>query len=252
MMFHLFKGGVKLANTTKSAQKWLFHRNNVQLAKQLGVHIALASVLLGAVPVSASTLSGKTPELIAYDANASDLQFATNSSALVELTDLQVIEPKIGASKFETTKKKEQLALSTTTRTRSSRVADVSADPGATAKRALAQAAADTYGVPWEIVEAVWQVESGKSWDTGVRSYAGAQGPAQFMPATWRHYGVDADGDGVKNIHDAQDAVYGAARYLAANGADRGKIHKALFAYNHAEWYVNKVLRVARGIGYTG
>jgi murein DD-endopeptidase MepM/ murein hydrolase activator NlpD len=66
----------------------------------------------------------------------------------------------------------------------------------------------------------------------------------QFMPSTWLRWGVDADGDGVANPWSAQDAVYAAARYLAASGGQT-EIARAVFAYNHAQWYVDEVLQLA-------
>lgn len=114
-------------------------------------------------------------------------------------------------------------------------------------KRALAQKAARQYGLDWRIVEAVWQIESGKRWQTCVRSYAGAQGPMQFMPGTWRAYQVDGNGDGVANINEAEDAVFAGARYLAANGGTYD-IDRALWHYNHAQWYVDKVKRLASSL----
>lgn len=122
------------------------------------------------------------------------------------------------------------------------------ADPDLEAKRSLAQQAADAYGIDWRLLEAVWQVESGKSWHTGVRSSAGAQGPMQFMPGTWRRYGVDGNGDGAVEATNVYDALSGGARYLAANGAADGNIDRALLAYNHAGWYVQKVKNVMDGI----
>lgn len=125
-------------------------------------------------------------------------------------------------------------------------------DPDLATKRALAQRAAAAYGISWEVLEAVWQAESGKAYITTVRSYAGAQGPLQFMPGTWRTYAVDGNGDGTADVYNAEDAIYGAAKLLAANGAASGNVHQALLAYNHAEWYVQKVLNLAREIGYGG
>lgn len=70
---------------------------------------------------------------------------------------------------------------------------------------------------------------------------SGAMGWMMFMPETWAMYGVDADGDGRKDPYDPQDAIFAAARYLKASGAP-GNWHDAIFAYNHAEWYVQRIL----------
>ena len=115
--------------------------------------------------------------------------------------------------------------------------------------RPIYQDAGKQFNVPWQIIEAVHQVESGKSGSTTTRSYAGAQGPMQFMPGTWRAYGVDGNGDGVADITDVTDAIYGAANLLAHSGAAEGRIDDALFNYNHAQWYVDKVKDVAYSIG---
>lgn len=94
------------------------------------------------------------------------------------------------------------------------------------------------------ILAAIHFVETGWGELNGVTSGAGAQGHMQFMPATWASYGVDADNDGKKSQYDPEDAIYGAANYLHASGAP-GDWRKAIFAYNHAGWYVDKVLAKA-------
>ena len=70
----------------------------------------------------------------------------------------------------------------------------------------------------------------------------------QFMPATWKAYGVDGDRDGKADIMNPYDAIPGAAKYLCANGAGRGgkQLYNAVWHYNHADWYVQKVLALAR------
>lgn len=110
-------------------------------------------------------------------------------------------------------------------------------------------AAGARFGIPWQLIEAVHEVESGKSGSTSKSSYAGARGPMQFMPGTWRAYGVDGDGDGVADTTNVVDALYGAANLLASSGAADGDIDGALFNYNHAQWYVDKVKTIAYEIG---
>ncbi|MBU1118642.1 lytic transglycosylase domain-containing protein [Patescibacteria group bacterium] len=113
------------------------------------------------------------------------------------------------------------------------------------------RAAGEKYGIPWEVLSAVHKVETGRRGNTGIASYAGATGPMQFLPSTFRRYGVDGDGDGVASINDSDDAIYSAANYLAASGGS-SSIRRGLYAYNHSDAYVNKVLGVARSIGYRG
>jgi hypothetical protein len=69
-----------------------------------------------------------------------------------------------------------------------------------------------------------------------------------FLPSTWKMYGVDANNDGRKDPYNPVDAIFAAARYLKAAGADTD-IRRAIFAYNHADWYVESVLLRARLIG---
>jgi membrane-bound lytic murein transglycosylase B len=122
------------------------------------------------------------------------------------------------------------------------------ADPGLAVKRQWVQKAASAYGIDWKILEAVWQVESGKRWHTTVRSSAGAQGPCQFMPTTWRAYAQDGNGDGTKDISYAPDCLFGAAKLLAANGAASGNVTNALLRYNFSMSYVKKVIQIANSI----
>jgi soluble lytic murein transglycosylase-like protein len=93
------------------------------------------------------------------------------------------------------------------------------------------------FGVPWNVLAAVNFVESafGKLRNDSV---SGAQGPMQFMPATWRAYGLGGD------VHDAHDAIVGAANYLRANGAP-ARTRNALYHYNPSPLYVDAVMRYA-------
>jgi membrane-bound lytic murein transglycosylase B len=92
-------------------------------------------------------------------------------------------------------------------------------------------------GVPWTYLAAVHLVETGTGRIRGT-SDAGAQGPMQFLPSTWAAYGAGGD------IHSTRDAIFGAARYLAANGAP-GDMGHALYRYNHSDRYVRAVTRYA-------
>ena len=106
------------------------------------------------------------------------------------------------------------------------------------------------YGIPWQVLAAVNKIESNFGQNMGPSS-AGAIGWMQFLPSTWLRWGVDADGDGVANPWNAADAIYSAARYLAAAGGGTD-IERGLFAYNHADWYVEDVLELANVYGQGG
>ncbi|MBK3495221.1 lytic transglycosylase domain-containing protein [Viridibacillus sp. YIM B01967] len=133
------------------------------------------------------------------------------------------------------------------------------------------QKAAKKYNVPWTLLAAHHRIETRFSSMKTLESPAGAVGHLQFMPCTfvgWSHptckdlgkghikkkeltspktikkyggYGVDANGDGIADPYNIEDAVYSAANYLAASGAADGKIKKAIYQYNHSEEYVDNV-----------
>ena len=107
----------------------------------------------------------------------------------------------------------------------------------------LYSSAASEYGLDVYILAAVGYVET-KHGTATATSYAGAQGPMQFMPETWQAVGYDANGDGTADIQDPEDAIPSAAKYLRDSGAPED-YHGALLAYNNAEWYVNEVLQKA-------
>lgn len=112
--------------------------------------------------------------------------------------------------------------------------------------QALYQAAAAAYQVPWPLLAGVGMEETNHG-RTNHTSTAGAQGLMQFMPATFAAYGVDGNHDGTTDITNDADSIHSAAHYLAASGATEGNlgVRRALFAYNHATWYVNDVLHYA-------
>jgi hypothetical protein len=108
------------------------------------------------------------------------------------------------------------------------------------------QAAAQHYGLDWAILAGIGRVECDHGRDPapactqeGAVNSAGAGGPMQFLASTWAEYGVAPDG-GTPDRWNPADAIYGAANYLRASGAP-GDYRQAIYAYNHAEWYVNEV-----------
>ncbi|WP_131738857.1 C40 family peptidase [Actinomadura roseirufa] len=107
-------------------------------------------------------------------------------------------------------------------------------------------------GLPWTVLAAIGKIESdhGRSTATGVhtgQNTAGAAGPMQFLASTWGAYEVDGDHDGHADRYNPADAIPTAARYLCANGAGQsaGRLRHALWQYNHADWYVRRVLAQA-------
>ena len=113
--------------------------------------------------------------------------------------------------------------------------------------QALWARAGAAYGIPWQVLAAINKIETNLGRNMGPSS-AGAVGWMQFMPDTWLRWGTDGDGDGMADPWDPEDAVFAAARYLAAAGGG-SDISRAVFAYNHAQWYVDEVLALASLFG---
>jgi soluble lytic murein transglycosylase-like protein len=103
------------------------------------------------------------------------------------------------------------------------------------------QEAEAKFGVPWAYLASVHLVETRMGRIRGT-STAGAQGPMQFLPATWKAYGMGGD------INDPHDAIFGAANYLKANGGAAGRMDNALYRYNHSNHYVRAVTLYAQQI----
>jgi hypothetical protein len=109
------------------------------------------------------------------------------------------------------------------------------------------QAAGIQYNVPWQILAGINEIETDYGRNLSVSS-AGALGWMQFIPSSWKTYGTDANNDGRKDPYNPVDAIFAAARYLKAAGADKD-LRRAIFAYNHADWYVDSVMLRAKLIG---
>jgi hypothetical protein len=109
------------------------------------------------------------------------------------------------------------------------------------------QAAGIQYDLPWQVLAAINEIETDYGRNLSISS-AGAVGWMQFMPSTWRTWGADANGDGVADPYNPVDAIFSAARYLHAAGASKN-LPQAIYAYNHASWYVQSVLLRAQLIG---
>jgi membrane-bound lytic murein transglycosylase B len=113
------------------------------------------------------------------------------------------------------------------------------AEPASAATlRAAYDAAQRRFGIHWSVLAAINFVESAFG-RVRSASEAGARGPMQFLPATWRAYGMGGD------IDDPRDAILAAANYLRRSGAP-GDLDRALFAYNHSTSYVRAIRRFAR------
>ncbi len=111
--------------------------------------------------------------------------------------------------------------------------------------------AARRYGLDWAVLAGIGRVECDHGRDPapsctqeGAVNSAGAGGPAQFLESTWREYGVSAYGDGPPDRWNPADAIFSMADYLRASGAP-GDYREAIYAYNHAWWYVAEVERWA-------
>lgn len=114
------------------------------------------------------------------------------------------------------------------------------------------QRAGAAYGIDWTILAAIGKVESnhGAGGLYGCilgppTPYGPAHGPMQFLVSSWATLGVDGNGDGIVDSCNYQDAIPSAANYLTHSGAP-GDYYSAIYAYNHADPYVQSVLAQAR------
>jgi len=109
------------------------------------------------------------------------------------------------------------------------------------------QACGTEYGIPWQVLAAINKIETNFGTNMGP-STAGAIGWMQFLPSSWEAYGLDANGDGRNDPYNPVDAICAAAHLLKISGGSND-LYKAIFTYNHADWYVQEVLADARAYG---
>ena len=95
------------------------------------------------------------------------------------------------------------------------------------------------------LLVAIHDVETNRD-HIGSTSVAGAIGPMQFLPDTWTSYGFDANGDGVADPLNLDDALAGATRLLCRNGISLpANLRTAIWNFNHSWGYVDAVLEKA-------
>jgi Transglycosylase SLT domain len=109
------------------------------------------------------------------------------------------------------------------------------------------QSCGTEYGIPWQVLASINKIETAFGTNLNVSS-AGAMGWMQFIPSSWAAYGVDSNEDGRKDPYNPVDAICAAARYLKAAGGQED-LRTAIFAYNHADWYVDEVILYASQYG---
>ena len=176
-------------------------------------------------------------------------------AAVADLLAAQEVELAALAERATTVEAAEAAARAAQQRAQAVRAAAAAAAAGGTARaRQAPPAYQDLYiraaetcpGMTPALLSAVGQVESGHGVNIGPSS-AGALGPMQFLPETFASFGVDADGDGVRDILSPADSIFSAANYLCSGGGggDRAAMSRALFRYNNADWYVRLVLDIA-------
>jgi membrane-bound lytic murein transglycosylase B len=183
---------------------------------------------------------GVKPAFAQNDAGKSQIKFKIASFTRVEpvLTEVKIIPGQSEIQKRDEAARIAAQALTRQVTTRERTQEDSSYSLGQL--RDLYAQAGSEYGVDPRLIEAVHQVETGKSTSCKINS-SGATGPMQFLRSTFRHY---SDGD-ICNVHDA---VFAASKLLSASGASTGNIDSALFSYNHSQSYVNLVKQVMNSI----
>lgn len=220
-------------------------KTNTKTTKKLVEVISIITLLISVSVMSTGIVFAKNSTSAVPEQQIQTVELDKSSFTLVKPKNVQVtIKP------VEITSSKQLLAVADSNISRSvvTRERAESVNPDYGYLKSLYRAAGIRFGIDWKLIEAVHQIESGKSGSTSVKSGAGATGPMQFLPSTFRAYAVDGNGDGSTDISNLEDAVFSGARYLANGGADVGNIDAALFNYNHSYSYVSSVKSIMNGI----
>jgi hypothetical protein len=220
-------------------------------AGRLGLHLGRSYELAGATrePVTfgaAASLGVAGVDLVVDSATSRQLGLVHRVAALISAPGASMaaltarVRAILGAGAKIVSLRQQQQQLP---------VATVSGNQRPATYLDLFKAAAARYcpGLSWTVLAAIGQIESADGTNVGP-STAGALGPMQFLPSTWKVWGTDGFGQtGPPDIMNPYDAVPSAARLLCADGAAAGgrALASAIFDYNHASWYVSEVLTLA-------
>ncbi len=190
---------------------------------------------------------------VAISANAASVKGAQNtkgvkisvsrgvsSVVLIKSPQIKIISVESEIQKRENAAKQAHaVRISQTVQTDN---ADTTASYSLDELRALYREAGARYNVDPRLIEAVHQIETGKS-SRCAKNPSGATGPMQFLASTFRKYN-DLNG----SICDLRSSVFAAAKLLSLSGASNGDIDSALYSYNHSSAYVAKVKQIMNSI----
>ena len=196
------------------------------------LHAAIDAWRAGGDPPASAPPQEVLDQAAALQADARYLAAHSNLSARVMPL---LPAPLVAQLRRLTTAQRDLLRLSRGGRRRH---LEVGAPPPLAELLGFYREASARYGVGWNYLAAIHLVET-KFGRVKNDSVAGAKGPMQFIPSTWRIYGNGGD------IHDPHDAILAAANLLHSNGAP-ARYGPALRAYNDSGLYVDAVTRYAR------
>jgi len=209
-------------------------------------------LLLNMFVVGTTSISAQKQEPVVESVNTSQYSLSTDSIDIIASTR-KLNEIKVGESNntkeikiaLEKKQKEEAIKLAEAQRNTVARENRVYSDPSDF--DTIYKAAENATGVDWRLLKAIHTIETGASGSTTKRNPSGATGPMQFLPSTWKHYGVDGNGDGIADITNVNDAIFSAANYLKACGYPN--IKSALWGYNPSTRYYTKVMTKAQSFG---